>query len=97
MRAFDLLAAAEYEIRGSSQPRHQFEMALVKWIHLRQLTPLSDIIAGLEGSSPRRPAASGRQAPDRPSPRRSRTPEPQNPRTSEPQSPRTSAQPQPVA
>ena len=48
MRAFDLLSRAEYDIRQSSQPRHQFEMALVKWIHLRQLTPLTDLIAGLE-------------------------------------------------
>jgi DNA polymerase III subunit gamma/tau len=85
MRAFDLLAAAEHDIRGSSQPRHQFEMALVKWIHLRQLTPLSDIIAGLEGSSPRRPAASGAKPPTAPV-RASRTAEPQNPRTSEPKS-----------
>ncbi len=46
MRAFDLLARTEYEIKGSSQPRHHFEMALVKWIHLRQLTPLSELIAG---------------------------------------------------
>ncbi len=46
MRAFDLLSRAEYEVRSSSQPRHQFEMALVKWIHLRKLTPLTEIIAG---------------------------------------------------
>jgi DNA polymerase III subunit gamma/tau len=49
MRAFDLLSRTEYEVRGSSQPRHQFEMALVKWIHLRKLTPLSELIAGVEG------------------------------------------------
>ncbi|MEO8484574.1 MAG: DNA polymerase III subunit gamma/tau [Acidobacteriota bacterium] len=48
MRAFDLLSRAEYEIRSSSQPRHTFEMTLVKWIHLRQLTPLTELIAGLE-------------------------------------------------
>jgi DNA polymerase-3 subunit gamma/tau len=48
MRAFDLLSRAEYEIRQSSQPRHTFEMTLVKWIHLRQLTPLSDLITRLE-------------------------------------------------
>jgi DNA polymerase-3 subunit gamma/tau len=48
MRAFDLLARAEFEIRASSQPRHHFEMTLVKWIHLRQLTPLTEIIGGLE-------------------------------------------------
>lgn len=56
MRAFDLLAAAEEGIKTSSQPRHHFEMALVKWIHLGQLTPLSEIIAGLEGG---RPVATG--------------------------------------
>ena len=44
MRAFDLLSKAETDIKNSSQPRHQFEMALVKWIHLRQLTPLTEII-----------------------------------------------------
>jgi DNA polymerase-3 subunit gamma/tau len=48
MRAFDLLSKSEYEIRQSSQPRHHFEMTVVKWIHLRQLTPLSEVIAGLE-------------------------------------------------
>jgi DNA polymerase-3 subunit gamma/tau len=49
MRAFDLLSRAEYEIRNSSQPRHHFEMALIKWIHLRQLTPLTELIASMEG------------------------------------------------
>ncbi len=52
MRAFDLLSRAEYDVRTSSQPRHTFEMALVKWIHLRQLTPLTDLIAGLEQGRP---------------------------------------------
>ena len=64
-------------------------MALVKWMHLRQLTPLVEIIAGLEGGAPRRqmPApARPAAAPSAPA----RTPEPQNPRTSEPQNPRTS-------
>ncbi len=49
MRAFDLLTRAEYEIKRSSQPRHQFEMTLVELIHLRKLTPLSEIISGHEG------------------------------------------------
>jgi DNA polymerase-3 subunit gamma/tau len=70
MRVFDLLSRAEFEIRGSSQPRHHFEMALIKWIHLRQLTPLTDLIASMEGGggaplAPRsRPAAA--PAPARP-------------------------------
>ncbi len=52
MRAFDLLSRAEYDIKQSSQPRHTFEMTLVKWIHLRQLIPLGDLIARLEGGAP---------------------------------------------
>jgi DNA polymerase III subunit gamma/tau len=50
MRAFDLLSKTEVDIKGSSQPRHQFEMSLIKWIHLRKLTPLTDLIEGLQGS-----------------------------------------------
>jgi DNA polymerase-3 subunit gamma/tau len=62
MRAFDLLSKAELDIRNSAQPRHHFEMALVKWIHLRQLTPLSDLLAGAglaatTGSRPQAPAS----------------------------------------
>ena len=62
MRAFDLLGRGEIEIKSSSQPRHAFEMMLVKWIHLRQLTPLTDLIAGLESGAPM-PHAPARQAP----------------------------------
>jgi DNA polymerase-3 subunit gamma/tau len=51
MRAFDLLSRAEYEIKRSSQPRHQFEMTLIEWIHLRKLTPLSELISGPSGAS----------------------------------------------
>jgi DNA polymerase-3 subunit gamma/tau len=61
MRSFDLLSRAEWDIRQSSQPRHTFEMALVKWIHLRQLTPLSDVIASLE--QPGRPGGMPAAAP----------------------------------
>ncbi len=74
MRAFDLLSRAEWDIRQSSQPRHTFEMTLVKWIHLRQLTPLADLIArleqgGLAGAAPRQPTpAMPRPAPSRPTP-----------------------------
>jgi DNA polymerase-3 subunit gamma/tau len=46
MRAFDLLSMAERDIRMSSQPRHTFEMALLKWIHLRKLTPIEELLAG---------------------------------------------------
>ena len=51
MRAFDLLSRAEGEIRASSQPRHHFEMALVKWIQLRKIVPIEDVIVSLEGGA----------------------------------------------
>ena len=49
MRSFDLLSRAEYDIRRSSQPRHQFEMTLLAWIHLRKLTPLTELLTGTSG------------------------------------------------
>jgi DNA polymerase-3 subunit gamma/tau len=68
LRAFDLLARAEGEIRYSSQPRHHFEMALVKWIQLRKLVPLEDLIASMQsgGSVPLAPAPARQAAPARP-------------------------------
>ena len=45
MRAFDLLSNAEQEIRTASHPRYQFEMLLLKWMHTRKLTPLTDLLA----------------------------------------------------
>jgi DNA polymerase-3 subunit gamma/tau len=70
MRAFDVLTKAEYDIRASTQPRYHLEMALLRWIHLRRLVPLTELIQGLEKgqgrsvpaptSSPRR---SGLEAP----------------------------------
>jgi DNA polymerase-3 subunit gamma/tau len=50
MRSFDLLSRAEYDIRRSSQPRHQFEMCLLAWIHLRKLTPLTELLTGTPGT-----------------------------------------------
>jgi DNA polymerase-3 subunit gamma/tau len=46
MRAFDLLSTAEFEIRNASHPRYHFEMVLLKWMHLRKLVPLSDLLSG---------------------------------------------------
>ncbi len=65
MRSFDLLSRAEGEIRYSSQPRHAFEMMLVKWIHLRQLTPLTELIerasgVGFQAPGPRQQASGAR-------------------------------------
>ena len=47
LRAFDLLTRAEADIRGAAQPRYHLEMALLRWIHLRKLVPIEDLIAGV--------------------------------------------------
>ncbi len=66
MRAFDVLTKAEVDIRASLQPRYHLEMALLRWIHLRRLVPLSDLIQNLEkapgrGTATPPPAASSPQ------------------------------------
>jgi len=61
LRAFDVLVRAESEIRGAAEPRYHLEMALLRWIHLRKLTPLSDLIDQLQGRSPS-PASTPRAA-----------------------------------
>jgi DNA polymerase-3 subunit gamma/tau len=48
MRAFDVLTKAELDVRASMQPRYQLELALLRWIHLRRLVPLTDLIQGLD-------------------------------------------------
>ena len=50
LRGFDVLAKAEQDLRFASQPRYHLEMALLKWIHLGQLRPLSEVLAALGGS-----------------------------------------------
>jgi len=47
LRAFDLLTRAEFEIRTASQPRYHLEMALLRWMHLRKLVSIEDLIAGV--------------------------------------------------
>jgi DNA polymerase III subunit gamma/tau len=51
LRAFDLLTRAESDIRVAAQPRYHLEMALLRWIHLRKLVPIEDLIAGIPSSS----------------------------------------------
>jgi DNA polymerase-3 subunit gamma/tau len=48
LRAFDVVSRAEFEVRTSAEPRYHLEMALLRWIHLRKLTPLSELIERLE-------------------------------------------------
>jgi DNA polymerase-3 subunit gamma/tau len=50
LRAFDLLMRAEADIRGSAQPRYHLEMALLRWIYLRKLVAIEDLIQGTESS-----------------------------------------------
>ena len=60
LRSFDLVAQAEADVKLASQPRYALEMALLKWIHLRKLVPLADLIGQLEKGgvtpAPRAPA-----------------------------------------
>ena len=57
MRAFGLLSTAEQEIRNVSHPRYYFEMVLLRWMHLRKLVPLADLLEQL-GPGGAKPAAS---------------------------------------
>ena len=82
MRAFDVLSRAEMDIKLTSQPRYHLEMALLRWIQLRHLVPLAELIDGLESGAPvRRAGASDTLGRGRPSgvsasvtPRRSSSP-----------------------
>jgi DNA polymerase-3 subunit gamma/tau len=66
LRAFDLLTKVESDIRGAAQPRFHLEMALLRWIHLRKLVPIEDLIQSAASGSVSRPTAA--PAPSRPSP-----------------------------
>ncbi|MGE3511519.1 MAG: DNA polymerase III subunit gamma/tau [Vicinamibacterales bacterium] len=49
LRSFDLLTRAESDIRNAAQPRYHLEMALLRWIHLRKLMPIEELIATAGG------------------------------------------------
>ena len=76
LRAFDLLTRTEAEIRSAAQPRYHLEMALLRWIYLRKLVPIEELIAngsaGVEAGSTRTPSVS-KAAPAIPPPIRSST------------------------
>ncbi len=59
LRAFDLLQKSEFDVRTASQPRYAMEMALLKWIHLRKLTPIEEVIASLGPGRPVMPPGGG--------------------------------------
>ncbi len=46
LRAFDLITKLNEDLRFATQPRYHLEMALLRWIHLRRLVPLADLISG---------------------------------------------------
>jgi DNA polymerase-3 subunit gamma/tau len=52
LRAFDLLTRAEADIRAAAQPRYHLEMALLRWMHLRKLMPIEDLIARAGSGTP---------------------------------------------
>jgi DNA polymerase-3 subunit gamma/tau len=62
LRAFDLLTRAEHEIRGAAQPRYHLEMALLRWIHLRKLVPIEELIQSAGSAGPSGAVAPGRSA-----------------------------------
>ncbi len=87
LRGFDLFVRAEAEIRGAAQPRYHLEMALLRWIYLRKLVPIEDLLQGHPASSAapaRPPRPSPTSAPARPSP----APRAAEPREPEPGAPR---------
>ena len=98
LRGFDVLSRAEFEIRSATQPRYNFEVAMLRWMHLRKLVPLTELIDGLEqqpaprsGAGPRPPRAtpagtSTRTRPPSapPAARRSTPPRAATPESSEP-------------
>ena len=55
LRGFDVLSRAELDIRSTAQPRYHFEMAMLRWIHLRRLVPLTELLGGAGRLDPATP------------------------------------------
>ena len=68
LRAFDVLTKAELDIRSSAQPRYQLEMALLRWIYLRKLVSIDDLIAGAAPAAAKPPAPASGRGPSAPTP-----------------------------
>jgi DNA polymerase-3 subunit gamma/tau len=70
MRAFDLLAKCEQDIKVAAHPRYHFEMAILKWMHLRRLVPLADLLEQIGSGRPalQAPAAPRAATPPTPAP-----------------------------
>ncbi len=76
LRAFDVIARAEFEIRSAAMPRYHLEMALLRWMHLRKLVPLTDLLQGAAGAPPTGQTGEGSReaSADRPTPPARRPP-----------------------
>jgi DNA polymerase-3 subunit gamma/tau len=70
LRAFDVLTKAETDIRAAAQPRYHLEMALLRWIYLRKLVPIEELIqaSGAAGRPAPLPTAAPPRAPAPPPP-----------------------------
>jgi DNA polymerase-3 subunit gamma/tau len=67
LRAFDLLTKAEADIRAAAQPRYHLEMALLRWIHLRKLVSIEELIQSANAVTPAPSSSSAtRSAPSAP-------------------------------
>jgi DNA polymerase-3 subunit gamma/tau len=94
LRAFDVLVKAEQEVKTSDQPRYNVEMALLRLMHLRKLTPLSDLIAQQQriggtvaASAPRSGGAVASAKAEAPPPRAATAPAPRAPAQAPAQAP----------
>ena len=96
LRGFDVLSRAEFDIRNATQPRYHFEMAMLRWIHLRALVPLTDLLGGAGRLEPAPPPAApaGRRPAPAGSPPQGARPAPQARRTAAP-APAAPARPEP--
>ncbi len=52
LRAFELVAKLEQDVKVAAQPRFHLEMALLRWVHLRKLVPLAALLDGSGGGAP---------------------------------------------
>ena len=68
LRGFDAMARAEVEIRTAMQPRYHLEMALLRWMHLRKLVPLSELLQGRGAAASAGASSAGPQRKPRPKP-----------------------------
>ncbi len=96
MRAFDVLNRAEFEVRASAQPRYHLEMALLRWIHLRKLVPLTELIERMGGApaAAATPAAPARRAaPPAAAPKAAPAPAPPRPAPAAPREAAPAARP----